>query len=183
MSFCDATAFTSRSRAWTHTLSSTARWTGTNSALPKSLTGSVSTANPFSNSSSLFLSFSFLSLFLSPFTTSTLSSPFVVFVIIIFVIIIMGHGRHPHHRAGRHQLESCGGRRPEARARDHGGYSCQPAPVAPRTRVHQCTYAGELIIYLGLFDSNTSTQPTPRPMRRCARRTSSLQHGGQSPEQ
>src|ERR1700686_3599845 len=55
MSFCDATASTARSRPWTHTLSSTARWTGTNSALPKSLTGSVSRASPFSSSTSLVL--------------------------------------------------------------------------------------------------------------------------------
>src|SRR5882672_673824 len=51
MSSCDATAFTSRSRAWRDTRSSTARWTGTNSVLPKSSTGSVSTSNPLFDSS------------------------------------------------------------------------------------------------------------------------------------
>jgi hypothetical protein len=45
-----ATAFTSRSMASTDTRSSTAQWTGKNSASPKSSTGSISTSNPWCNS-------------------------------------------------------------------------------------------------------------------------------------
>jgi len=40
-------ALTSRSKARTDTRSSSAQWTGTNSALLKSSTGSVSTSSPW----------------------------------------------------------------------------------------------------------------------------------------
>jgi hypothetical protein len=42
---CGATASISKSKAWTDTRSSMARWTGTNFALPKSSTGSARTSN------------------------------------------------------------------------------------------------------------------------------------------
>jgi hypothetical protein len=45
-SSCDAMAFALRSKAWTDTRSSTDQWTGTNFALRKSSTGSVSTSTP-----------------------------------------------------------------------------------------------------------------------------------------
>src|SRR6266478_1098411 len=84
---------TSRSRAWTHTLASTARWTDTNSALPKSMTGSVGTANPFSNSSSLILT-----LFLLIVVLVSLYPPNIVVALRRICDHHHGHGRHPHYR-------------------------------------------------------------------------------------